>query len=195
MESGECSTRRAGSLAFRCDTRVSHLSVESGSSSRESRVRRVEEFERQVLVEKAKLLAEGELREGYTAYLSLRVRPTIKQLWNAAPIQAKRAAKHALEAAILAYYLGGQASMNTPSYHAPPIIMNLNIVEAKAESRSEAKIDLKPIIDLLEELMREIQIIHNLASYPSQTNMSAITQKSSEIIAKIREMREKLLFN
>ena len=163
---------------------------------RVERVRKVVEEERRVLVEKARLLAEGIVVESYTAYLGLRVRPTIKQLWEAAPRQAKRAAKQALEAAILAYYLGGQASLSTHLYGAPPVInMNLNIVEARAEAKAEAKVDLEPLVKLLEELLRELQIIRNLARYPSQTNAAAISRKAETLIEKIKKMREQMVFN
>ena len=178
------------------DKRLSNKRGESRDSVAESaeRIRRVVEEERRVLTEKARLLAEGIVVESYTAYLGLRVRPTIKQLWEAAPRQAKRAAKQALEATILAYYLGGQASLGTHLYGAPSVInMNLNIVEA--EAKAEARVDLEPLVKLLEELIQELQLIRNLAAYPTQTNAAAISRKAESLIAKIRKMREQMISN
>lgn len=183
------------------DKRLSNTHPERGrgESRGPERVRRIVEEEMRILREKAKLLSDGLLVEKYTAYLGLRVRPTIKQLWEAAPLEAKRSAKQALEATILAYYLGGQASLGTHLYGAPPVIMNLNIVEARAEAgaeaRAEARADLEPLARLLEELLRELHVIRNLAAYPSRANAEAISRKAEAMIDRVREARRRLEFN
>ena len=158
----------------------------------EKLVRRVLEEERKVLVEKARLLSEGIIVEYYTEQLCMRIRPTVKQLYLKAPIAVKRAAKQALESAVIAFYLGGQASLESHLSHAAPIVMNLNIVEAKAEAKAKAEVDLKPLAQLLERLIEELTIIRNLAKYPSTTNARSIIDKAEALLRQLVKEKDRI---
>ena len=158
------------------------------------------EEEMKVLRRKAKLLQRGLLRESNTEILALRVKPTLKQLWQRLPREVKRAARSAVEAVVVAYYLGGHAELNTqPGIQAvgfmQPVIINMNIAEARAENRNNIKIDIDKILDLLEEIMEDIRMMKRLAEYPSERNTRQISRKAEKIIERINEMRRRLEFN
>lgn len=161
----------------------------------QSSVKKLIEKEKEILKEKAKLIAEGEIDEPYTTTITIRLRPSVKQLYQNLPLSVKRAARRAFEATVLAYYLGGSANMHGDTHTSTPIIINMNVVEARAEARSEARVDLEPLVHLLEELLEELRVIRSLAEYPSGVNAENIQRRTDKLIMKIRQMRERLLFN
>ena len=157
----------------------------------EKLVRRVLEEEKRVLVEKARLLSEGMIVEFYTEQLCLRVRPTIKQLYLKMPPKPKRAAKQAFESTVIAYWLGGKASLSS-HLDTAPIVMNLNIVEARAEAKAKAEVDLRPLAELLDRLIEELTIVRNLARYPSATNARAIVAKTEALLKQLNKERDRI---
>lgn len=172
------------------ECQVGQTSVRQGceSESEGERVRSVFERERRVLAEKARLLVEGVIVEHYTVQHCIRVRPTVKQLYQALPPQVKKAAKHAFEAVVLSYWLGGSAKA---AGDGQPVIVNMNIVEQK----QSVNVDLKPLAKLLERLEEELRLIANLARFPSQTNVRAIVEKASELLKLVEKSRSSLNVN
>ena len=141
-------------------------------------------------MERARLLAEGEINEPYTAYLALRVRPTIKKLWDAAPPEAKKAARSTLEAVLLAFYLGGHTHIH--QHHQQPLIMNLNLNMNIAHAEAHAKTSIQQLLNLLDKLAKELQFIQNLTQHPTTLNTTIIHNKIKGLLNNINNERNKL---
>jgi len=122
--------------------------------------------ERRMDYRKIKLMLQGKYREPRTAWLSLRLPPTIRKLYSQAPDKVKLAARRALESVLIAWFLGeSQVRITDSSPFSAPFIfnINLNMNENKAEARSEnqniVQNKLEILIDELNPKLEELAVL------------------------------------
>lgn len=163
--------------------------------------------ERQIDYRKIKLMLEGKYREPRTAWLSLRLPPTIRKLYGQAPEKVKLAARRALESVIISWFLGEpQVKMYELSLAGTPIIFNVNLNLNENNNRAEASSqnqnivvnqtkleilieELSPKIEELTILLKRInQILSTLVSKKDEYNLYPLAlRRISEASEKSRQ--------
>lgn len=128
------------------------------------------EKEIELLREKAKLIAEGKLREPRLGYLAFRVGHTISQIYKIAPSDVKQSVRSTFEAVLLAWLLGGRVQVEQQNLYTPtaPTIYNININKAEANVKVDIDLDMKKINEELDELEKKInQLEQTIKALPS----------------------------
>ena len=112
--------------------------------------------ERRFIERKLRAWLNGEYKESRRAWLGIRLTPTIKEIYDRAPDDVKQAAKRALEAVLISWFLGESTVAYSRPAHATQVFnINVNINE------NSNNVDVKVNIDLA-NVIRELRRLENI---------------------------------
>ncbi|MEB3861261.1 MAG: hypothetical protein GSR84_03465 [Desulfurococcales archaeon] len=103
--------------------------------------------ERRFIERKLRAWLNGEYKKSRRAWLGIRLTPTLKEIYDRAPDDVKQAARRALEAVLISWFLGeSTVAYNKPSHATHVFIINVNINENSNNVDVEVNIDLASVI-------------------------------------------------
>ena len=147
--------------------------------------------ERRLLEKKLKAWLNGEYREARKAWIGIRVTPTVKEVYDRAPDQVKRAARRAFEAVLIAWFLGEEQVRMQGQSGAPQIFnVNISVSEARADARAEARSSVEGEIRVAEVIEAMERLIGSLWRQ-KRIDMGAAKQ----LLGKLKELKEVLGVN
>lgn len=146
------------------------------------------ERELRLLVERARLLSRGVIRESYSELLAIRIRPTIKKIWLMLPLDSKKLIRRILENLALSMFLGERVAERQEG--GQPIIINMNINENKVDVR----LDMRRLEEVLEEL-REIAETLERSTVIYKAGLRNYAKKLKKIASVIEDVKDRFATN
>ena len=143
--------------------------------------------ERELLKRKLKAWLRGEYVERKSAWLTMRTTPTIPEIYSRAPEEVKQAARRALEAVLIAWFLGEPRVEYSQPGGSPQIFnININVNENRAEARAESKAEAKSRLELEATLEAAKQIVEAL--YKMMASSSLTPPKQRQLIEELYKL-------